>query len=102
MEQSKRISTTARKIGQTIYLSCYNDFPEGVGDAPLEGAGMKLGTDRGTKYNMDAVRTLRLTSNGNALFSRSCELCDGVLSRFTCGTESPINGDRQLLAEIEQ
>ena len=104
MEQSKRILMTARKIGQTIYLSCYNDFPEGVGDAPLEGAGIKLGTDRGTKYNMDAVcALLRLNAKRKryTLFSRSCELCDGVLSRFTCGTESPINGDRQLLAEIE-
>ena len=34
------------------------------------------------------------------LFAHSCELCDGVLARFTCGADSPENGDRQLLGEI--
>ena len=46
---------------------------------------MKLATDRGTKYNMDAVcALLRLNAKRKryTLFSR-CELCDGVLSRFT-------------------
>ena len=49
---------TARKIGDTLYLSCYNDFPENIGDIPLEGAGAKPGNDRGTKYNMAAVCAL--------------------------------------------
>ena len=104
MEQSKRVILSAKKIGETIYLSCYNDFPKDVGSAPLEGIGAKCGTERGTKYNMDAVCALiRLHKKKKryTLYSRSCELCDGVLSRFTCGTESPISGDRQLLAEIE-
>lgn len=104
LESSKRVLLTARKIGDTLYLSCYNDFPGNIGDIPLEGAGAKPGNDRGTKYNMAAVCALiRLHKKKKryTLYSRSCELCDGVLSRFTCGADSPVNGDRQLLAEIE-
>jgi hypothetical protein len=106
-EKTKEVMLTARKIGDAFYLSCYSDFPSNVGDSPLEGRGAKQpvsSTQNPPKYNLASVcAIIRLDKKKKrySLFSRSCELCDGVLSRFTCGPESPPTGDRQLLAEIE-
>jgi hypothetical protein len=122
IEGSLRHLLSAHKVGDDFVLSQYADISSRLEEAKRSssssnssssgssyfggsssgGSKMKgLSTQAlSGKHGVNAVLRCKREAKKFELFSHSCELCDGVLSRFTCGADSPANGDRQLLGEI--
>ena len=117
VEGSLRHLLSAHKVGEDFVLSQYADIASRLEEAKKSSANSTSSTSsmswNGSKSSTQSAQQVLSARHGvNAvlrcnrlakkfeLFSHSCELCDGVLSRFTCGGDSPANGDRQLLGEI--
>ena len=123
VEGSLRHLLTAYRVGEDFVLSQYADIASRLEEAKEQQSaaagggsgtfGRLLGGGGGSKgsavvstqamssmHGVNAVLRCNREAKKFSLFSHSCELCDGVLSRFTCGMDSPVNGDRQLLGEI--
>jgi hypothetical protein len=118
VEGSLRHLLTAYKVGEDFVLSQYADIASRLEEAKkqsvtasgsgtfsrLMGGGSKAGAvttqAMSGMHGVNAVLRCNREAKKFSLFSHSCELCDGVLSRFTCGADSPANGDRQLLGEV--
>ena len=90
IEGSNRHIISARREGDEFFFTRYDN----------RASTGSMGSNSVDREGICAVLRLRKASRKFELFSKTCELCDGVLARFSCGPQSPSNGDRQLLAEI--
>ncbi len=79
-----RFILSAKRIGDSFYISQYETFPESVEDVP----------------DVYYCAVLRSYPDGHfKLFLNGCEACDKVTDKYTCGAGDTCE-DRQLLAEI--
>ena len=113
IEGSQRHLLTAFRMGDDFILSQYVDIASRVEEESqrrLNAAeGRKKRRNLGpltssspalSSHGANAVLRCHRSAKKFELYAHSCELCDGVLARFTCGADSPENGDRQLLGEV--
>ena len=92
-EKRHEFMLSAKKIGTSFYISQYEDFPAYFdGDEAEEYAT--------PKSSYCCILRLDTKSKVYRLFNRSCEGCDAILAKHTCGPRTRINSDRQLLAEV--
>ena len=113
IEGSRRHLLTAFRMGDDFVLSQYVDIASRIDEESQrrlnDSGGRKKRRNLGpltssspslSSHGANGVLRCRRSAKKFELFAHSCELCDGVLARFTCGADSPENGDRQLLGEI--
>ena len=113
IEGSQRHLLTAYRMGDDFVLSQYVDIASRIAEESQrrlnDSGGRKKRRNLGpltssspslSSHGANAVLRCRKSAKKFELFAHSCELCDGVLARFTCGADSPDSGDRQLLGEI--
>ena len=84
---------SARKIGAAFYISQYEEFPVCFD-------GTLADEDQAPQAVYCCVLRLDAKAKVYRLFNRSCEGCDSILAKHTCGPRTRINSDRQLLAEV--
>lgn len=83
-EAHTRFILSAKRVGDSFYISQYESFPDSVDDVP----------------DLYYCAVLRTCSEGYfKLFLNGCEACDKKADKYTCGSGDRCD-DRQLLAEI--
>lgn len=83
-ETHTRFMLSAKRVGDSFYISQYESFPDSVDDVP----------------DLYYCAVLRTCSEGHfKLFLNGCEACDRKADKYTCGVGDRCD-DRQLLAEI--
>ncbi|KAM3577754.1 hypothetical protein VYU27_000298 [Nannochloropsis oceanica] len=83
-ETHTRFMLSAKRVGDSFYISQYESFPDSVDDVP----------------DLYYCAVLRTCSEGHfKLFLNGCEACDRKTDKYTCGSGDRCD-DRQLLAEI--
>ncbi|GBG33842.1 Tubby protein [Hondaea fermentalgiana] len=92
-ERSGEILLTAKRVDNDFFISQYEDFPE-----TFAGNSKKCAADQHGRF----CGILRLDPSGKSytLRSASCELCDQVLHKFSCGPLTS-STDRQILATVK-
>lgn len=83
-EAHTRFILSAKRVGDSFYISQYESFPDSVEDVP----------------DLYYCAVLRTCSEGYfKLFLNGCEACDRKADKYTCGSGDRCD-DRQLLVEI--
>jgi len=109
-ESSGALLLTAKRTkGGEFYISQYEDFPETFKGPVKNGENSNNGPSCDIRDSYPSKQIERYcvvlkpgsTKSSFKLVSRSCELCDKRLNKFSCGASSgQCNGDRQILGII--
>ena len=113
IEGSMRHLLSAHRTGEDFVLSQYADIASRLEEAKKTNNSNNSSSSSGGhkkarlstqalsgRHGVNAVLRCKREAKKFALYSHSCELCDGVLSRFTCGADSPANGDSKDSATV--
>ncbi|TFJ81699.1 hypothetical protein NSK_006948 [Nannochloropsis salina CCMP1776] len=83
-EAQPRFVLSAKRVGDSFFISQYESFPESINGVP----------------EVSSCAVLRTCSEGYfKLFLNGCEACDKKADKYTCGSGHSFD-NRQLLAEI--
>lgn len=97
-ETTGRFMLSAKMVDDTIYISQYEEFCHSfVSELEL----LENPGQLGSGDTFCAALRLNPQTRVYTLYNRTCEGCDELLGLHTCGAQSRVNGDRQILLETK-